>query len=81
MKVRWTLCGDGNAVLLNERDVEVAFAAADGSYSVGAAVDGECHASLAYSHSQYSDAQLMCAKAAAMARLDERGVKLELADD
>lgn len=81
MKVRWTPCGDGNAVLLNERDVEVAFAAEDGSYSIGVGASNECYLSFAYRADQSSDTQLMCAKAAAMARLDERGVKLELIDD
>lgn len=81
MKVRWMSYGDLGEVLLDENDTEVAFAAADGSYSVGAAIAVECYCSIAYCFGRHSNVQLMCAKAAAMARLDERGIKSELADD
>lgn len=86
MKVRWEAyslhdpdCLD--EILRDENGSEVAFAAADGSYSLGDVGDNGCYRLPGYRHGGYDEENVRAAKAAAMDLLEKQGFKLELADD
>ena len=84
MKVRWEVCpgvSQMDEILRDENGEEIAFAAVDGSYSLGACGDGGCYEVPDYPFDPESKENVQAAKAAAMARLEERGIELELIND